>query len=224
MHDMIELMNKVGLWLIVSLIFCWVYRLFYNRYMNKVLEGNTPRWKLPSIRSVVVAYVLVTFTLLITNLWSQNEKVCENDGYLNSEFSHFDDEASYREILDEFIELSEEGEQLNVSYKEISENAQLVFSQNKNGEVLVALRFQRDKGTSEKEYYHVRVSSNGASGSSTIENTGNVLGGSVRTTIPEENCSYYDIKIIVYNLTSGENVEPILIEENIRVDKVVSLR
>lgn len=213
-------------WLLLTLILYLAYRRVYEYYMNKILQEIPVKYKLPSLRMVCITYLILSIlTAFGGAMYYQQHKLppmCEG-GYAEYEnILLLADEESYVETWQKYYAMRNEHEQINVSYRDIGDVAQLEFSQNEEGYVFLALRVKHVGN--EGIYYRISMKT-GASTTSTItKQNQNFIAMAGIVGIPEKHCTRHDITVRIYNVMEGENTNPIDIEETIEIDKVVNAR
>lgn len=222
---------KIFVWIVVTILFYYGYKYAYQKYLDTFLycEMDSTKnkvYKLPTLRTCMIGWFIFTFVaLLMFNASNQRNtsEIC-NAFYpeVEGNFS-FVDEAGYQEGWRSYQRQAEEGEQLNVSHKLLTDGIELIASQNQDGLVFVAVRIERK--IQEKEHYVISFQDvhRGDGFQATYQNTG-LLG--VYTTRQEivTDCEAFLLDIQIYNVTEGKNEAPVSIKERFMIQKAVSLQ
>lgn len=218
---------KMLLWIVITIALYYGYRFIYQKYLDSFLykeESKESRWKLPTLRQCMFSWVVLSMVLLLLFNASNERDTSElcNAFYTEEETnSSFVDAAGFEEGLQKYLRQAKEKEQINVSYKQLAKGVELIASQNQEGLVFVAIRVNRE--IQENEYYVLsfRDVHRGDDYSFQLKNTGYIGMYSVREE-PLTDCEAFTLDIQLYNMTDKENTDPISIQEQFRIDKVVS--
>lgn len=217
------------LWIVITIGLYFSYRFIYQKYLDSFLykeESQESRWKLPTLRQCVFSWIVLSMVMLLLFNASNERDTSElcNAFYTEEETnSSFVDAAGFEEGFQEYQRQAKEKEQLNVSYKQLADGVELIASQNQEGLVFVAIRVKREIQENEYYVFSIHDEHRGDGYSIQLKNTGYIGMYSVRAE-PLTDCEAFILDIQVYNMTDKENTNPISIQEQFRIDKVVSIQ
>lgn len=200
--------------IIISLSICYLYRKFYEKKINQVLEGK--KVHIISIEAVMIGcliFAVVNILLYTGIVYHGNNNFAsieeEIHGYVGCDIQR-------KDIYEEMEKLKKESRK-SFSYQEFkNEDGTISMYAENEDKYVSAFVIPLDYSVTQSEYFYVQVGA-GVYELKHEKNMDEIIIKHAGTFVNKENENYVDV--YVYNFTEGENKHPLDIKKKIYVHK-----